>query len=254
MGARIHYDCDFGSSRAKRQYSKIASYAQGNEHCFSCAEDEKCGRVDISVLNQEAAKSERSDRRTPHILSHEWTEPCMKSKSKRSRMADICIGQSIHQRKILEALTPVPCQYHRSFKGSSCSDTYSFRPYQTSSWHTSLDGSIQHSRAMTSSLYLNSIEPPPSVSNPFPIPITAQSPQQEAHSTWPEDQDAESGRYSRIAALLSSLDSCEGLKDNWAGTDSGFHKNSGSHLDGVVGDDAAIALLFKYTHVSGGGP
>jgi hypothetical protein len=250
MGTRLLYDYDFaGSSQAKRRYSKIGSSAPGHGHSFSSSDDEKCGIFDAP----EAAENGSSDG------SHERTDQCIKSTSKRTRLADICVGQSNHQQKILEALTPVPCQNLRSLNVSSCSSTSSFRPYQASSWHTSMAGGIRHqqSREMFSSFCSNSIAPAslvtkPSHQTPFSIPVAAQSSEQEAHSMWSEENYADSGRYSRIAALFSSLGSCEGLNDSWGGTDMGIYRKSDSHLDGLVGDDDAISLLFKYTHVSGG--
>ncbi len=67
-----------------------------------------------------------------------------------------------------------------------------------------------------------------------------------------EEQYADSGRYGSIAALLSSLDSCEGLNDSWG---AGHNKADSDQCirDGVLGDDEAITLLLKYTHVGGGG-
>ncbi len=70
---------------------------------------------------------------------------------------------------------------------------------------------------------------------------------------WSESQDADAGRYSSIAALLSSLDCCEGLNDSWGATDRGAHTKADNHWsDAAGGGDDDIALLLKYTHVCGG--
>ncbi len=168
----------------------------------------------MNPFNQDA----RSETGHHLVYFNEWNDPSIKSKLKRSRLADFCVGQENHQRKILEALTPIPCQES------------SVRNHQ----HNTADSNKPVDNAMMES---NQV--------PFSILITTQTSDQKLH-----DMRSDSGRYSSIAAMLSSLDSCEGLNDGWGAT---HETKANGDCDRVLGDDdGTIALLLKYTHVGGG--
>jgi hypothetical protein len=268
MGTHIPNYFGAKSSRVARRLPRFGSVSSNSA---------ESGRIDGDVIGSGRAKRENEngsivaetepDQLLSEFLSKSQSDELSSFEcNKRSRSADVCRLQTRHQRQILEALTPtylfpaMPCVENSATK---CPLNSRLSDHHETVAPSQINGSMILCDSNRSCHSL--IEPTRMLSFCSSEALTAYNPPKSSPSVQSQESSCDSSqrpgkrkmdgvsRYGSIPSLLSALDGEHERGSAAAAStqDKAANRSSREQHD-LDAEEEAIALLMKYTHVSGG--